>query len=53
MDTFISILLLIGLLVVAWIIARYILKVTGCVLYGVLTAILAIGIVIILLVFLF
>ena len=52
MDTIISIIILIALLAVAWLIARFLLKVTGCILYVVLTGILAIGILIILWLFL-
>jgi len=53
LETVFSILGLIFLLVIAWIIARFVLKVGGCILYFVLTAILAIGIVAILLIFVF
>lgn len=53
LETIFSILGLIVLLVVAWIVVRFLLRITGCILYTVLTAILAIGIVVILLIFVF
>jgi hypothetical protein len=53
MDTVISIIVLIALLIVAWIIVRFLLKITGCILYAVLTGILAVGILIVLWIFFF
>lgn len=53
LETIFSILGLILLLVIAWIVVRFLLRITGCILYFVLTAILAIGIVVILQVFIF
>ena len=53
MDTIISIIILIAVLVVAYLIVRFLLRITGCILYAVLTGILAIGILIILWIFVF
>lgn len=53
MDTFISIIGLLLLLVVVWAIAKFVLRLAGRVIGCVLTAILAIGILIILLLFVF
>jgi hypothetical protein len=53
MDTIISILILIAVVVAAWYIVRFLLKITGCVLYAVLTGIVVIGILIILWLFVF
>ena len=53
LETILSILGLIVLLIVAWVVIRFLLRLTGCVLYFVLTAILAIGVVAILLIFVF
>ena len=53
MDTVISTIVLIALLIVAWIIVRFLLKITGCILYAVLTGILAVGILIVLWIFFF
>jgi hypothetical protein len=53
LETIFSILGLIALLVIVWIVARFLLKIGGCVLYAVLTAILAIGILAILFIFVF
>jgi len=53
LETIFSILGLIVLLVVVWIVARFLLRVTGCILYVVLVSILAIGILAILWIFVF
>jgi hypothetical protein len=53
LETIFSILGLIALLVIVWIVARFLLKIGGCILYVVLTAILAIGILAILFIFVF
>ncbi len=53
LETVFSILGLIVLLIVAWIVFRFLLRITSCILYAVLTAFLAIGIVAILLIFVF
>ena len=53
LETILSILGLIVLLVIVWVVARFVLKLGGCILSAVLTAILAIGILAILFIFVF
>lgn len=50
-ELIVSILVLLAIIVVAWAVVRFFFRVTGCILYGILVGIVAIGIVVILLIF--
>jgi hypothetical protein len=52
-ESLLSCLLLLVLVVVAWYIVKVVLKLTGCIVYGVLTVIVAVGLLVILLLFVF
>ena len=51
-ELIVSALVLLAIIVVAWAVVRFFFRVTGCILYAILVGIVAIGIIVILIIFL-